>query len=263
MIADIVTTFMNSARKNSAKRIELYSVWKPPTSSCSASTRSNGGRLSSAVPAMRKITNGTTPVTITFQRGTIAEVARRRPGVMHDVVGRQRAGQQHDRDHRQAEGRLVGHHLRRGPHRAEQRVLRAGRPAGEHHAVHRDRAAGEDEQHADGRVGELEVGVVAEELHGALLLLGELAADRDHREHEERGDQRQERGEDEHAPVGAVGQQVLLEEELDAVGERLEDAERAGAVGAEPVRHVGVHLALEPDHEEHRHEQQREGDDAP
>ena len=69
MIADIVTVFMNSARKNSAKRIELYSVWKPPTSSCSASTRSNGGRLSSAVPAMRKITNGTTPVTITFQRG--------------------------------------------------------------------------------------------------------------------------------------------------------------------------------------------------
>ena len=33
-----------------------------------------------------------------------------------------------------------------------------------------------------------------------------------------------------------------------------------GPVGAEPVRHVGVELALEPDHEQHRHEQQAEGD---
>ena len=49
MMADMVIVFMNSARKNRAKRIELYSVWKPPTSSCSASTRSNGGRFSSAV----------------------------------------------------------------------------------------------------------------------------------------------------------------------------------------------------------------------
>ena len=69
MMADIVTVFMNSARKKRAKRIEEYSVWKPPTSSCSASTRSNGGRFSSAVPAITKMTNGTTPVTTTFQRG--------------------------------------------------------------------------------------------------------------------------------------------------------------------------------------------------
>ena len=67
MMADIVTVFMNSARKKSAKRIDEYSVWKPPTSSCSASTRSNGGRLSSAVPAIRKMTNGTTPVAMRFQ----------------------------------------------------------------------------------------------------------------------------------------------------------------------------------------------------
>ena len=45
MMADIVTVFMNSARKKRAKRIDEYSVLKPPTSSCSASTRSNGGRF--------------------------------------------------------------------------------------------------------------------------------------------------------------------------------------------------------------------------
>ena len=37
-----------SARKNRANRIELYSVWYPPTSSCSASAVSNGARLASA-----------------------------------------------------------------------------------------------------------------------------------------------------------------------------------------------------------------------
>ena len=168
MIADIVTVFMNSARKNSANRIDEYSVWKPPTSSCSASTRSNGGRFSSAVPAMRKITNGTTPVTMRFQRGKMPPKPVAGLG-QHDVVGRQRAGQQHDGDHRQPEGGLVGDHLGRRPHRAEQRVLRARRPAGEHHAVDGDRRAGEDQQHADRRVGQLQVGVVAEELDRALL----------------------------------------------------------------------------------------------
>jgi hypothetical protein len=49
--------FMNSARKNSAKRMPVYSVWKPPTSSCSASTRSNGGWFVSAIAEMRKMRN--------------------------------------------------------------------------------------------------------------------------------------------------------------------------------------------------------------
>src|SRR5215831_19779474 len=58
-IADIVITFMNSARKKIANRMPVYSVLNPPTSSCSASTRSNGGWFVSAVAAIRKITNGT------------------------------------------------------------------------------------------------------------------------------------------------------------------------------------------------------------
>src|SRR3954452_16972936 len=67
MIADIVIVFMNSERKNSANRIDEYSVWKPPTRSCSASTRSNGGRLSSAVDAIRNTMKGTNPVILRFQ----------------------------------------------------------------------------------------------------------------------------------------------------------------------------------------------------
>ena len=51
--------FAYSARKNSAHRIPLYSVWKPPVSSCSASGRSNGTRLVSASPPMNTSTNAT------------------------------------------------------------------------------------------------------------------------------------------------------------------------------------------------------------
>src|SRR5919206_5361377 len=44
-IAETVTMFTYSARKNSANFSDEYSVWKPPTSSDSASGRSNGARF--------------------------------------------------------------------------------------------------------------------------------------------------------------------------------------------------------------------------
>ena len=50
--ADTVTMLMYSARKNSANFSEEYSVWKPPTSSPSASGRSNGARLVSPTIAI-------------------------------------------------------------------------------------------------------------------------------------------------------------------------------------------------------------------
>src|SRR5664279_2945224 len=43
--AETVTMLMYSARKNIANLKDEYSVWKPPTSSDSASGRSNGARL--------------------------------------------------------------------------------------------------------------------------------------------------------------------------------------------------------------------------
>ena len=48
----------------------------------------------------------------------------------------------------------------------------------------------------------------------------------DHGEHQEGGDQRQVGGQLENEPVGALGDQILFEEQLDAVGQGLEDAER-------------------------------------
>src|SRR5688572_32960255 len=50
--AETVTMLMYTARKNIANFSDVYSVWKPPTSSLSASGRSNGARLVSPVMAM-------------------------------------------------------------------------------------------------------------------------------------------------------------------------------------------------------------------
>src|SRR5919204_1459894 len=55
-IAETVTMLTYSARKNSANFSDEYSVWKPPTSSDSASGRSNGARLVSPTMAIVKIT---------------------------------------------------------------------------------------------------------------------------------------------------------------------------------------------------------------
>ena len=247
-MADMVMVFMNSARKNRPKRMDEYSVWNPPTSSCSASVRSNGGRVSSAVMAIMKKTKGRKPEP---DQVPVPEAVGLRG---HDGPGGERAAHQHDHHRRHAERRLVGDDLGRGAHRSEQRVLRSRGPSGQHHAVHRDARHGEDEEDPHGRVGHLQLEGVAAD--------GDHAADRDHGEDEHGGDHRQVRGELEDEGVRPVGQQVLLEHELGAVGQRLEQPPRAGPVRSDPALHVRDHLALEPDHERRRHQQRHEGHEA-
>src|SRR5262249_47264384 len=55
--ANILGIGMYPRRKNSRKGVDKYSTAKPATSSDSASTRSNGGRLVSASADTKKITN--------------------------------------------------------------------------------------------------------------------------------------------------------------------------------------------------------------
>src|SRR5215470_8210180 len=56
-MAHMVAIAMYSPRKNSRNGVAEYSTAKPATSSDSASTRSNGGRLVSASADTKKITN--------------------------------------------------------------------------------------------------------------------------------------------------------------------------------------------------------------
>ena len=169
---------------------------------------------------------------------------------VHDGPRAQRAGHEDDHHDGDAEGGFVGDHLCRGAHRSEQWVLRPRGPAREHHAVDAERGHREQEENPHRRVGQLQFEGVPGD--------GHLPSDRHDGEGEERGDDGDVRGEDEHPAVGSLGEEVLLEEELDAVGQGLGDPERAGPVGTDAALHVRDHLALEPDHEHDRYEQRAE-----
>ena len=66
------------------------------------------------------------------------------------------------------------------------------------------------------------------------------------------------RREDEDHLVGGLRDDVLLERQLHAVGERLQQAERAVHVGADPVLHPGHDPALPPDVEQREQHQDHE-----
>ena len=72
------------------------------------------------------------------------------------------------------------------------------------------------------------------------------------------GNGRDHRGEDEDDLVGGLRDDVLLERQLHAVGERLQQAERAVHVGADPVLHPGHDAALPPDVEQREQHQDQE-----
>src|SRR6185437_47542 len=145
---------------------------------------------------------------------------------VNDGTQVERAGAEDDADQREAEGKLVTDELGGGAQRAEQRILIVRGPAGERDAVDADGGDAEDDEQRDVDVGDLEEidaavnGARAEGYHGD-------------------GDQRAAEGdhgrEDEERALDGERHEVFLEEELDAVGERLEEAEGADAAGAPAV----------------------------
>ena len=119
-----MNTFTYSAKNRKPKRIPEYSVAKPATISESASVRSNGVRLASAVAAMKKISAPS------GWRNTYQSVNQ--PDCCSAMlVEAHRAGEQDQADDRQRERDLVADHLGRGPQAAQERVLVEARPAGQ------------------------------------------------------------------------------------------------------------------------------------
>ena len=82
-----------------------------------------------------------------------------------------------------------------------------------------------------------------------------LVAERDDGEGEEARHHREDGASLVRPPIGEPRPEVLFEEQLDAVGERLEEPERTPPVRADAGLHVGDDLALRP-HDEERHQQE-------
>ena len=133
----------------------VYSVKNPPVSSCSASTRSNGGWFVSATAEITKITNATIAGS-QYQSPLKIDSKPSHALLDDDAARRQRVRLHEHADDGEPERGFVAEQLRRRAHRAEQRVLRARRPAREHHAVEAEARHREQPQDPEREVGELE-----------------------------------------------------------------------------------------------------------
>ena len=181
---------------------------------------------------------------------------------VHDPAERQRAGLHDHSEDREREGDLVADELRDGAQAAEQRVLRARRPAGDEHAVEPHRPDRGHVQHAHVRVGDVQEDLpVGERDRG-------LGAERHQGERRDRAEECDERRGKEQARSRAVGDRVLLLQELAQVRDRLQEADRADPVRAETGLEAADHLALGHGHEReeehqqvHEHERLDERDD--
>ena len=166
-------------------------------------------------------------------------------GVLRLDHGRQiqRARAQQHGDDDEADRDFVTHHLRRRAQRRQERIFRVRRPAGHDDAVDRQRRDREDVEHAD-----IDVGDHPAEIH------------RDHGPGRERQHAAHQRRQQEHALVGAGGNDRLLQHELQKVGEGLEQAPGADHVGSAPDLHRRPDLAVGQqdvgDRDQQHHEQQ-------
>ena len=112
------------------------------------------------------------------------------------------------------------------------------------------------DEHGDVDVGHLQRNRLLEQAEQR-----RLGAERDDRERGERGDGGDDRRDREEERVGRLRPQLLLEHQLDDVGERLQRPFEADAVRAAAILDVGAHLPLHPDHEGGRQHQHVEDDE--
>ena len=174
-----------------------------------------------------------------------------------DIAQAKRAGAKDDADQRKAEGEFVGDHLRGGAQAAEQGELVIRAPARERDAVDADRRDAKDDQKADIDVRDIEHVDAGDAVR---------RAEGNDRDGDEGADERDHRGGDEEGLLSGDGQEVFLEEELDAIGERLQQTERTDAARSPAVLHAAEDLTLEQhgvgDGGERQHEDDEDLQDA-
>ena len=189
-------------------------------------------RRVSATPAIRKITNPT--------------LGDAKPEALLGLDDRpeiERAGDEHHAHQRQTHEHLVAQHLSRGAQPAEQRVLAVRGPAPEDHAVDAERGHGEKEQQPDVEADDADSG-----------------RDRHDRERQQHGHDDHRGRHDEHRPIGERRDPVFLGEDLDRVGDHLQQAERPHAVRPVAVLPERKQSPLHPD--EAGRERQSDEEDA-
>ena len=176
--------------------------------------------------------------------------ARLRLGV-HDRVEPEAAGGQNDAQQPEAEGDL-GNELGARPQATEEAVFIVARPAPEKDAVDRDARQREDPQHADVEARRHEEGDRIGEAGDPQWR--EDASERDRREDRQGRSQNHQRRCVVENAVDAARREIFLEDDLQAVGQRLTEAEEADLRewDPDPVRPAAIlHPGGDPPLQEH------------
>ena len=168
---------------------------------------------------------------------------------VNDAVEAHGAGHDQHAHQREAEADFIADHLGRGAQRAEQGVLAVGRPAGQRDSVDAQRGEAENDENADVDIAGVPGGVHhAGDLHrGADAEQVNDGTDGHQGDRSERHDERQPRREKIDVLLHVGGREVFLEQELDAVGQGLQQSEGTDAGGSPAVLHMADDLALQPD----------------
>ena len=174
--------------------------------------------------------------------------------VGHDVAEPERPGRHQDADDGHAHRQLVRDELRRRAKPAHEGIFVVRRPAGESHPVDAHRGEGQHDQNTVVDVGDLQADVAAEGV--------QRRTEGHDREGDERGDEDQRRSQDVDRLVDEGRDDGLLEEKLDPVGQRLQEAERPDPIGAPPILDPGRDAPFNPGHvgDGRQHHEEEEGD---
>src|SRR3569832_1082200 len=179
-----------------------------------------------------------------------------------DRAGLQRAVDEKRPQHRHAHRNLIQHHLRAGAQAAHHGPLVVRGPAGQRRPVHRQRGDGEVEQQADVQVRDLQRHrLVAGGARLQQLPPAQRRAERDDGGHDQGRCHGHDRRPHEQELVRHGRHEVLLEHELQRVGQEVRDAPGlegtdVRAVRSQPVLHHRRLPALQPGQDRrHRHQE--------
>ena len=173
-----------------------------------------------------------------------AAVSAHAAGLAHDDVGHVHAGRHHEHHHQaKAHGDLVADHLRRSAQSAQKSVFGVRCPAGNDHAIDLERGDGHEEKQTGVDVGQRHI-----------------RAERHNRPGGQCRHDGHDRAQHKQALAGRRRHDDFFGQQLERVGNRLQQAERAHAVGAEPNLREANGLALpqrEVSHAAHQRQQHR------
>ena len=178
---------------------------------------------------------------------------KREPGLGRDDIHQaEGAGQHDDRDQGQAHGQLIADHLGRAAQPAQHTEGGIGGPAAQHHAIDAEGGKRQD-------IEQPHIEIADHQRYGAVSQV-QIRTKGHHGKQQQRHDGHYGRSQQEDEAVGPGRYGIFLEQQLDAIGQRLPDSCRTNPVGTGPQLEPAEQFAFHQHqvggagHQRHQHD---------